>query len=273
MKEAGYIPETRFVLHDIDQEGKEEALLAHSERLATAYGLLTSPARSPIRIIKNLRVCGDCHNAVKIISKIVGRELIMRDAKRFHHFKDGACSCRDYCVVNFTGIVSLLLQIIFTCCSSGILHTLSSVFNNFVIIFVVTVVLAALDFWVVKNVSGRILVGLRWWNEINEEGESVWKFECLDQQSLARMNKKDSWLFWWTLYLTAAAWIVLGIFSIIRFEVDYVLVVGVCLSLSIANIIGFTKCRKDAKKQIQAFASQTIASHFSSTIQSAFSVV
>ncbi|KAK7281808.1 hypothetical protein RIF29_10103 [Crotalaria pallida] len=96
MKEAGYIPETKFVLHDIDPEGKEEALLAHSERLAVAYGLLSSSARSPIRVIKNLRVCGDCHNALKIISKLVGRELIMRDAKRFHHFKDGLCSCRDY---------------------------------------------------------------------------------------------------------------------------------------------------------------------------------
>lgn len=96
MKEAGYIPETRFVLHDIDQEGKEEALLAHSERLAVSHGLLSSPARAPIRIIKNLRVCGDCHSALKIISKIVGRELIIRDAKRFHHFKDGLCSCRDY---------------------------------------------------------------------------------------------------------------------------------------------------------------------------------
>ncbi|XP_028759642.1 pentatricopeptide repeat-containing protein At2g34370, mitochondrial [Neltuma alba] len=96
MKEVGYIPETRFVLHDIDQEGKEEALLAHSERLAVGYGLLTSPARSPIRVIKNLRFCGDCHNALKIISKIVGRDLIIRDAKRFHHFSDGVCSCGDY---------------------------------------------------------------------------------------------------------------------------------------------------------------------------------
>ncbi|KAI7988922.1 Pentatricopeptide repeat-containing protein [Camellia lanceoleosa] len=96
MKEAGYVPETRFVLHDIDQEGKEEALLAHSERLAVAYGFLTTPARAQIRIIKNLRVCGDCHSALKIISKLVGRELIIRDAKRFHHFKDGLCSCRDY---------------------------------------------------------------------------------------------------------------------------------------------------------------------------------
>ncbi|XP_062144238.1 Golgi apparatus membrane protein-like protein ECHIDNA [Alnus glutinosa] len=153
-------------------------------------------------------------------------------------------------------------------------YILSTLFvDSFVIIFVVTVILAALDFWVVKNISGRILVGLRWWNEINEQGESVWKFECLDQQSLARMNKKDSWLFWWTSYLSAVAWIILGIFSVIRFEPDYLLVVGVCLSLSIANIVGFTKCRKDAKKQIQTFASQTITSHFSSTIQSAFSVV
>ncbi|XVF00464.1 hypothetical protein REPUB_Repub04eG0003300 [Reevesia pubescens] len=96
MKEAGYIPETRFVLHDIDQESKEEALLAHSERLALANGLLTTPARGQIRIIKNLRVCGDCHAAFKIMSKLVGREIIMRDAKRFHHFSEGLCSCRDY---------------------------------------------------------------------------------------------------------------------------------------------------------------------------------
>ncbi|XP_039056403.1 Golgi apparatus membrane protein-like protein ECHIDNA [Hibiscus syriacus] len=75
----------------------------------------------------------------------------------------------------------------------------------FVIIFVVTVVLAALDFWVVKNISDRILVGLRWWNEINEKSESMWRFECLDQESLARINQKDSWLFWWTLYLNATS--------------------------------------------------------------------
>lgn len=96
MKEVGYIPETKFVLHDVDQEVKEEALMAHSERLAAAQGFLTSAARSPLRIIKNLRVCGDCHNAFKIISKIVGREIIARDSKRFHHFRDGSCSCNDY---------------------------------------------------------------------------------------------------------------------------------------------------------------------------------
>ncbi|XP_006644673.1 pentatricopeptide repeat-containing protein At4g32450, mitochondrial-like [Oryza brachyantha] len=96
MKEAGYIADTRFVLHDVDQETKEDALLAHSERLAVSYGLITSAARSPIRVIKNLRSCGDCHTAFKIISKLVGRLIIARDAKRFHHFENGVCSCKDY---------------------------------------------------------------------------------------------------------------------------------------------------------------------------------
>jgi hypothetical protein len=96
VNEQRYIPDTRYVLHDIDQEAKEQALLYHSERLAIAYGLISTPARTPLRIIKNLRICGDCHNAIKIMSRIVGRELIVRDNKRFHHFKDGKCSCGDY---------------------------------------------------------------------------------------------------------------------------------------------------------------------------------
>lgn len=94
--EQRYVPDTRYVLHDIDQEAKEQALMYHSERLAIAYGLISTPARTPLRIIKNLRICGDCHNAIKIMSRIVGRELIVRDNKRFHHFKGGACSCGDY---------------------------------------------------------------------------------------------------------------------------------------------------------------------------------
>ncbi|KAK9060799.1 hypothetical protein SSX86_021505 [Deinandra increscens subsp. villosa] len=96
MRDYGYVPDTRYVLHDIDQEAKEQALMYHSERLAIAYGLISTPARTTLRIIKNLRICGDCHNAIKIMSKIVGRELVVRDNKRFHHFKDGECSCGDY---------------------------------------------------------------------------------------------------------------------------------------------------------------------------------
>ncbi|GAU33062.1 hypothetical protein TSUD_152170 [Trifolium subterraneum] len=79
------------------EELKEKLLLWHSEKLAIAFGLLKVPLGVPIRVFKNLRVCGDCHSAIKYISAIEGREIIVRDTTRFHHFKDGICSCSDYC--------------------------------------------------------------------------------------------------------------------------------------------------------------------------------
>eukprot|EP01018_Ginkgo_biloba_P028611 Gb_18166 [translate_table: standard] len=96
IKEAGYKPNTNFVLHDVEQEQKVHSLLHHSEKLAISFGLISTPASTPIRIFKNLRVCGDCHTAIKFISKSVAREIVVRDANRFHHFKDGRCSCGDY---------------------------------------------------------------------------------------------------------------------------------------------------------------------------------
>jgi len=96
MKSLGYVPDYSFVLQDVEEDEKEQILTSHSERLAIAFGLISTPPKSPIRIFKNLRVCGDCHNATKYISKITEREIIVRDSNRFHHFKDGFCSCGDY---------------------------------------------------------------------------------------------------------------------------------------------------------------------------------
>ncbi|XP_058101152.1 pentatricopeptide repeat-containing protein At3g62890-like [Magnolia sinica] len=96
LKIAGYVPETREVMLDLDEEEKETALLRHSERLAIAFGLINTAPGTLIRIVKNLRVCGDCHQVTKFISKVYSREIIVRDRMRFHHFKDGLCSCKDY---------------------------------------------------------------------------------------------------------------------------------------------------------------------------------
>ncbi|XP_059064955.1 pentatricopeptide repeat-containing protein At4g02750-like [Cryptomeria japonica] len=96
MKLAGYIPDTNFALHDVEDEYKEHLLLYHSEKLAVAFGLIRTPPGTPIRIFKNLRVCGDCHTAIKLISSITGREIVVRDAIRFHHFREDTCSCGDY---------------------------------------------------------------------------------------------------------------------------------------------------------------------------------
>lgn len=96
MKRLGYVPLTDFALHDIEDEGKEDALSYHSERLAIAFGIINTNPGTTLRITKNLRICGDCHNAIKLISKIVNRVIIVRDMHRFHQFKAGLCSCRDY---------------------------------------------------------------------------------------------------------------------------------------------------------------------------------
>ncbi|CAM8965333.1 unnamed protein product [Rhodiola kirilowii] len=96
MKRLGYVPMTNAVLHDIEDEAKEVALSYHSERLALAFGLINTKPGISIRITKNLRICGDCHNAIKIMSQIVNRTIIIRDMLRFHHFEDGYCSCGDY---------------------------------------------------------------------------------------------------------------------------------------------------------------------------------
>ena len=93
---AGYVPDTIFVLQDVDEEVKVGMLYAHSERLAIAFGLIATPVGIPIRITKNLRVCGDCHTFSKFVSSVTQRVIIVRDANRFHHFKEGVCSCGDY---------------------------------------------------------------------------------------------------------------------------------------------------------------------------------
>ncbi|KAL6647010.1 hypothetical protein ACP70R_014447 [Stipagrostis hirtigluma subsp. patula] len=95
--EAGYVPDVSSVLHDIGDEEKEHAIKVHSERLAIAYGFIVVEAGSPIRIVKNLRVCGDCHEFSKMVTKVFEREIIVRDGSRFHHMKEGKCSCLDYC--------------------------------------------------------------------------------------------------------------------------------------------------------------------------------
>ncbi|GLT35689.1 hypothetical protein SLA2020_101200 [Shorea laevis] len=96
IKAAGYIPDTSFVLHDISEEEKEHNLATHSEKLALAFGLLNTSADVVLRVTKNLRICGDCHTVTKFISKIYEREIVVRDVNRFHHFKEGYCSCGDY---------------------------------------------------------------------------------------------------------------------------------------------------------------------------------
>lgn len=96
LKELGYVTETETALHDVEEEDKEGHLLVHSEKLAIAFVLINTTPKTPIRITMNLRMCGDCHRAAKLISSIAEREIIIKDTKIFHHFEHGVCVCGDY---------------------------------------------------------------------------------------------------------------------------------------------------------------------------------
>ncbi|KAM3324646.1 pentatricopeptide repeat-containing protein, mitochondrial [Capsicum chacoense] len=93
---AGYIPNTNHVLHNVSDKEKIDNLSHHSERLALAFALVSSSKNKTVRIFKNLSICGDCHEFMKLASIVTNREIVIRDIKRFHHFSHGTCSCKDY---------------------------------------------------------------------------------------------------------------------------------------------------------------------------------
>ncbi|RZC66824.1 hypothetical protein C5167_010518 [Papaver somniferum] len=103
IQKAGYVPNTDLVLHDVDEEMKADMISKHSEKIAIAFGLLVTNHGRPITITKNLRICGDCHNAAKFISVVEKRKIIIRDSKRFHHFLDGAFRVRFRIVTPLSG--------------------------------------------------------------------------------------------------------------------------------------------------------------------------
>ena len=96
VRASGYLPDVDSVLHDIEEEEKEHAVKFHSEKVAVVFGILKTSPGVQIRVVKNLRICADCHEFLKVMAKLFNREIIIRDRSRFHRFIDGTCSCRDF---------------------------------------------------------------------------------------------------------------------------------------------------------------------------------
>ncbi|KAI4389361.1 hypothetical protein MLD38_001593 [Melastoma candidum] len=97
LKELGYVPETRLALHDLEEEHREEELYYHSEKLALVFAVMNGGrTNDTIKIIKNIRICVDCHNFMKLSSELLQKEIVLRDSNRFHHFCAKVCSCDDY---------------------------------------------------------------------------------------------------------------------------------------------------------------------------------
>ena len=128
---------------------------------------------------------------------------------------------------------------------------------NYIVNFVVVVTLLMADFWTVKNVSGRLLVGLRWWSEAGDDG-SEWRFECLDEGA-REVSAFDSRIFWTVLYLTPVGWAGLALLAVVKLNVDYLLLAVIAVILSGSNAYGYHKCSKAQQNQLKGLVNRGIA--------------
>lgn len=126
--------------------------------------------------------------------------------------------------------------------------------TNFILIFVVTIILLAFDFWTVKNVSGRLLVGLRWWSIDREDGSIEYIFESLED--ISELSALDSRVFWGALYSAPACWVLLFVVGLLRLQIEFLPIVGAAILMSTANIIGYVKCSNNAKSKAAAASGQ-----------------
>lgn len=125
-------------------------------------------------------------------------------------------------------------------------YILGSLFtSNYILLFITVILLLAADFWNVKNISGRLLVGLRWWNETDSNGGSIWVFETANPDRY--INPIDSKVFWIMLYLAPTAWCVLAFLAVLKFEFISLILVIIAISLTMTNAMAFTKCDKFGK--------------------------
>ncbi|KAF2146679.1 uncharacterized protein K452DRAFT_314923 [Aplosporella prunicola CBS 121167] len=136
------------------------------------------------------------------------------------------------CFLSFR-VASLLTYLL------GLLFT-----DNFVLIFIITIILLAADFYYLKNIAGRRLVGLRWWNEVDTAtGESRWVFESADPET-RHINGTDKRFFWLSLYVQPVLWVALAIVALVKFEFIWLTLIVIALVLTITNTLAFSRCDK-----------------------------
>lgn len=127
--------------------------------------------------------------------------------------------------------------------------------GDYVFSFVTTTAFLSIDFWTVKNITGRFLVGMRWWNHIKEDGSSEWVYESHTDERI--LNATDKTVFWTALYLWPACWLTFLLIYLLRLEVEWVLLILIGLALSLANLIGYWKCSKEPKRNMKQWATST----------------
>lgn len=144
--------------------------------------------------------------------------------------------------------------------------------SSFVILFVSIILLLAFDFWTTKNISGRLLVGLRWWNEVHDTSTpgkpgattNKWRFES---STTKKSNDFDVRVFWGGIYASTGVWILMALSAMLQLKVQWLLLCAVALVLNGANLVGYIRCDRDAKAKMQRMARTYMASAAVAAVQ------
>jgi len=157
-------------------------------------------------------------------------------------FTNFICKANNPLIVFFTLIFKV---------SAIVLYLILGIFGvSDALIFIIVVILSSFDFWFVKNVSGRILVGLRWWNEVKDDGSEVWIFESDNEKKATSI---DTTIFWGSVYLAPAFWIVFVIINLLGLKLMWFLVCLIAFFLTFSNTMGYYKCSGEQKKKLTSF--------------------
>ncbi|XP_033630384.1 Golgi apparatus membrane protein TVP23 homolog B-like [Asterias rubens] len=128
--------------------------------------------------------------------------------------------------------------------------------TSFIINFIIILFFVSLDFWTVKNVTGRLLVGLRWWNHIDEDGTSHWVYESRKGSKKNTETATEARLFWLGLVIFPLLWVIFVFVNLFSLRFAWLVVTIVALMLSGANLYGYIRCKVGSKKQLSTIATQ-----------------
>ncbi|XP_045546465.1 Golgi apparatus membrane protein TVP23 homolog A isoform X4 [Salmo salar] len=115
--------------------------------------------------------------------------------------------------------------------------------KSFTSCFIMIITLLSCDFWSVKNVTGRLLVGLRWWNQIDEDGRSLWVFEDRKSSPQAGGTEVEARIFWSGLIICPLIWTGFFFTTLFCLNIHWLVLVVASISLQVANLYGYLRCK------------------------------
>lgn len=134
--------------------------------------------------------------------------------------------------------------------------------SSFIACMVTIILLLSCDFWTVKNITGRLMVGLRWWNQVDDDGKSHWVFESRKGTGKQLGSDSESRIFWLGLIVCPILWVIFVFSALFSFKIKWLAVVIMGVVLQGANLYGYVRCKVGTKTNLKNMATNYFGRQF-----------